>query len=155
MAGNDDPACIDLVAPWFQRAAEYAAEKQVYMGVENHGGGISGSPERCVELAQKVGSPFFGVLYEPYNLANHGTEYRSALHAMRDHIVHVHFKDGRPSGSKYELTMMGEGEIDFPWIVEQLDALGYEGHLALEYEVKTVPPETGLSRWYEAYAAMG
>jgi sugar phosphate isomerase/epimerase len=74
---------------------------------------------------------------------------------MRDHIVHVHFKDGRDTGGGYELTMMGQGDIDFPWIVEQLDMLGYQGTLALEYEVKTVPPETGLAQWYQAFAAMG
>ena len=150
-AGDDDPTCIDRIVPWFQRSAEYAAENKVYMGFENHGGGISGQPQRCRELAENVGSPFFGVLYEPCNLIAAGTDYRAALDIMRDHIVHTHFKDGAVAEGKFERTMMGEGQINFVWIVEQLDALRYDGDVALEYELHTEPPDTGLKKWYEAF----
>ena len=153
--GNDDPSTLDKMVPWFQQCAEYAAEKNMYMGLENHGDGIAGQPELCVELAEKVGSPYLGVLYEPHNLvAEGGVDYRSALEIMKDHIVHVHFKDGAPTDEGFGLTLMGEGEIDFPWIMEQLDAIGYDGDIALEYEVETEPPETGIKQFYEAFAAM-
>ena len=156
-AGNDDPRTLDKIVPWFQRSAEYAAEKNIYMGLENHSAGLSGQPELCVELAEKVGSRFFGVLYEPHNLIHHaGTDYRASLEIMKEHIVHCHFKDGTPTPSgEYGFTMMGEGEIDFPWIMEQLDAVGYGGDVALEYEVEEVPPEEGLKQFYEAFKAMG
>jgi len=87
-----------------------------------------------------VGSPFFGVLYEPHNLIHHAkTDYRVALEIMKKHIVHCHFKDGAPTPSgEYGFTMMGDGDIDFPWIMEQLEAVGYEGDIALEYEVEEV-----------------
>jgi sugar phosphate isomerase/epimerase len=49
---------------------------------------------------------------------------------------------------------MGEGEIDFPWIVEQLDAVGYDGDFTLEYEIHTAPSEAGLKQSYEVSAAM-
>jgi len=155
-AGNDDPKTLDKIVPWVQRSAEYAAERNSYIGLENHGDGIAGQPELCAELAEKVGSPFFGVLYEPHNLmAEGGVDYRYALEVMKDHIVHVHFKDGAPTEEGYGLTLMGEGEIDFPWIMEQLDALGYEGDTALEYELHSPEPEVGLKQFYEALAAMG
>jgi sugar phosphate isomerase/epimerase len=155
-AGDDTPETLDKVAPWLKRCAEYAAEKNIIMGMENHSAGLSGQPELCVELAEKVGSPFFGVLYEPHNLIHHsGTDYRAALEIMKEHVVHCHFKDGAPTASgEYGFTMMGEGVIDFPWIMEQLDAIGYEGDVALEYEVEEVPPEEGLKQFSEAFAAM-
>ena len=81
------PACLDRIVPWFRRSAEYAAAKGVYMGFENHGGGISGQPKLCAELADKVGSPYFGALYEPCNLMHAGVDYRYALHVMREHIT--------------------------------------------------------------------
>ena len=152
--GNDDPQCIDRIVPWFQQAAAYAADKTVYMGFENHGGGISGQPELCAELTEKVGSEFFGVLYEPCNLMTAGVDYRRALDVMRDHIVHVHFKDAKVTGDGFEHTMIGQGQIDFPWLVERLDTLGYNGTYALEYEIRTQSPESGLRVWYEAFAAM-
>ena len=152
--GNDDPQCSDRIVPWFHEAAVYAADKSVYMGFENHGGGISGQPELCAELAEKVGSEFFGALYEPCNLMTAGVDYRWALDVMGDHIVHVHFKDAEITGEGFEHTMIGQGQIDFPWIVERLDALGYDGTYALEYEIRSQEPETGLREWYEAFAAM-
>ncbi len=153
-AGNDDPACIDRIVPWFKLSSRYAAENQVYMGFETHGGGISGKPTLCRELAEKVGSPFFGVLYDPCNLMQDGTDYRLALWTMRDHIVHVHLKDGAVTSAGFARTMMGEGQIDFSWIVQQVDALGYGGDLAVEYELTTEAPETGLKKWYSWMLAM-
>jgi sugar phosphate isomerase/epimerase len=172
VAGNDDPETLDKMVPWFQRGAEYAAERNIYMGFENHNAnaylglgtdsiGIAGQPELCVELVEKVGSPYFGVLYEPHNLMAEAVfDYRTALEIMKDHIVHCHFKDGAPTGDGYPagdgygLTPMGEGEIDFPWIVEQLEAVGYDGDFTLEYEIHR-DLEAGLKQFYEAFAAMG
>ena len=155
-AGDDDPEKLDKLVPWFQKAAAYAGEHGIYMGLENHSKGLSGRPELCVELAEKVGSPLFGILYEPHNLIHHSeTDYRAALEVMKEHIVHCHFKDGAPMDSgEYGFTMMGEGDIDFPWIMEQLDAVGYEGDYALEFEVEGVPPEEGLYQFYSAFAEM-
>lgn len=120
----------------------------------NHGGGISGNPDLCRELAEKVDSPFFGVLYEPYNLMAAGVDYRSALDTMREWIVHTHFKDGVVTDEGFRMTVMGQGEIDFPWIVQRLDEVGCEGDFALEYDPDATPateldpPERGLRQWY-------
>lgn len=155
MAGNNDPKTLDKIVPWFQRAAEYANEKKVYMGLENHSAGIAGTPKLCVELAEKVGSPFFGVLYEPGNIMHQmNTDYKAALDTMKEYVVHCHFKDWAPSKG---YTMLGEGAIDFPWIVEELDKVGYDGDFALEYELPTPldtrDAETGIKKFFEAFAS--
>ena len=150
----DHPGQIPKLVPWLQRAAAYAAARGVYLGIENHrGGALSRSPEACRELAGKVGSPFFGVIYDPGNLFTLGTDYRSAFEIQKRHIVHVHLKDGlagRPESMK--TTMLGEGEIDIPWILRQLDSIGYTGPVTLEYEMETPPPEVGLKRWFEIFS---
>lgn len=153
-AGNDDPALIDRMVPWFKLGAEYAAKNGIYMGIENHGGGINGNPERCVELFEKVGSPFFGDLYEPANLNHAGVDYRYALGVMRKHINHVHYKPANGMGDDFALTHMGEGDLDLVWCTQQLDAIGYQGDIALEYEYKGEPAETGLKKWYDTYGQM-
>jgi sugar phosphate isomerase/epimerase len=146
---------MDTIVPWFKRSAEYAAEKNVYMAFENHSAGIAGTPSLCVELSEKVGSPYFGVLYEPGNLMfDTGTDYRMALETMKNHIVHCHFKDCKPLGDAYEMRHFGEGEIDFPWIVEQLENAGYKGDYALEYELHSEPPDEGLTRFYNDFIGM-
>jgi sugar phosphate isomerase/epimerase len=150
----DDPSYIPRLVPWFRQAAEYAAEKYIYMGVENHGGGISGSPEACLELCRQVGSPYFGILYDPCNLLRAGTDYKEALQTFREHIVHVHVKDGTSDPQSQKTTMLGDGEIDVYWIVRRLDEAGYGGDLAVEYEVEDVPADEGLRRWYDYLAEM-
>ncbi len=150
--GDDQPSSLDRVVPWLKKSADYAARKNIFLGMENHSGNIAGTPELCVELAEKVGSKHFGVLYEPGNLlADTGTDYKQALLTMRDHIVHCHFKDCKPSANGYEMVMMGDGVIDFPWIMERLDASGYDGDIALEYEIHGAPPETGLEVFLSRY----
>lgn len=147
----DDPAKIDQITPWLQQAAEYAAVKQIYMGFENHGGPLCGDPEQCRTLCANVGSPYFGVLYDPCNLMGAGTDYRTALDIMQDHVTHVHFKDGITNQDGFRRTMLGEGGIDFGWIMQRLDAIGYAGHIATEYELPDPAPEEGLRIWYETY----
>jgi len=66
------------------------------------GGEISGTPANCVELCSKVGSEYFGVLYDPCNLMAEGTDYREALSAFGEHVVHVHLKDGLRVDGKWE-----------------------------------------------------
>ncbi|MEZ4619148.1 MAG: sugar phosphate isomerase/epimerase family protein [Caldilineaceae bacterium] len=150
----DDPAKIDHIVPWLQQAARHAESKQVYMGFENHGGPLCGDPEQCRLLSAKVGSPYFGVLYDPCNLMGAGTDYRAALDIMQDHITHVHFKDGIVDTEGFRRTMLGEGGIDFGWIMGRLDAIGYDGHIATEYELPDPTPEEGLKIWYEAYQSL-
>jgi len=153
--GNDKPETMDKIVPWFKKVADYAAEKGIYLAFENHSSGISGTPELCVELAEKVGSPYFGVLYEPGNLMfDTGTDYKAALKTMINHVVHCHFKDCKPVGEGYEMQHFGQGTIDFPWIVEQLNAAGYKGDFALEYELHSPEPEIGVKKFRDDFIAL-
>jgi sugar phosphate isomerase/epimerase len=152
-AGNDDAQFIDRIVPWFQRGAEYAEKHNIPMGIENHGGTISGNPEMCVKLFEKVGSPYFGVLYEPANLM-HATDYRYSLGVMHNHVNHVHFKPSKGIGPTHELTTMAESELDLHWVMTSLDRIGYKGDIAIEYEYRGEPAETGLAKWVETIKAM-
>jgi sugar phosphate isomerase/epimerase len=148
----ESPARFDRIVPYFQRSAEYAESKGIYMGIENHGGAISGNPELLVDLCHRVGSKYFGVLYEPANLMAAGVEYQSAFDIMRHCIVHIHIKDGKHVEGKWRGTMLGEGELNLNWIVASLKSIDYDGFIALEYEVNHIePPETGLKKWYTVF----
>lgn len=153
--GDDKPESINTVVPWFKKSADHAADKNIYLAVENHSDGIAGTPGLCVELSEKVGSPYFGILYEPGNLMHDtGTDYKKALLTMLDHITHVHVKDCKPVGDGYEMQHFGEGAIDFPWIHKQLDASGYKGEIATEFELHDMDPAEGVKRFYYDYVGL-
>lgn len=145
----EDSARIDRMVPYYQRAAEYAASKGVYMGIENHGGPISGNPELCAELFHKVDNKHAGILYEPCNLAAAGVDYKRAFDVMRDYITHVHIKDTYKIEGKMRTVWLGTGVIDFRWVVANVESLDYEGDYALEYEVHVEAPETGIAKWLD------
>jgi sugar phosphate isomerase/epimerase len=140
----DNPALMDRIVPWLQRAAQYAEQKGVIIGMENHGGRLSGVPKHCVALAERVNSKFFGIIYDPCNLIRGGADPKEAWETMQRHIIHVHFKDGTQDPESHLNTPLGTGRIDFRWILRQADALGYRGEFTLEYELKTPPVEEGL-----------
>jgi sugar phosphate isomerase/epimerase len=155
--GNDRPDTIDKIVPWFKRAAEYAEEKSIYMSMEHMDGAgtISGTPELLRGLVEKVGSPYLGVLYEPGNLMYISRiDYRHGLEVMKDFVVHCHLKDMKPVGDEFEARLPGEGDIDFVWIVEQLEAAGYEGDYSREYELHDIGPATGLRMSYDRFVAL-
>ena len=154
MPGDGKRASIDTVAPYFKEAAEYSEKLGgIYMGIENHGGEISGNPEACAEISEKVGSKYFGILYEPANLMGADTEYKPAFDVFKDHIVHIHIKDGVYNAEgKWERTMLGDGVIDLHWVWEKMESIGYDGDYALEFEVGNIEPvETGYRKWYDAW----
>ena len=151
--GSGKREVLDRIVPHFKESARYAESKGVYLGFENHGGGISGDPDVCAEISEKVGSKHFGVLYEPCNLMHSGVDYKEAFAKFHQYITHMHIKDGVPqAGGKFQRTMLGDGIIDVVWVVENLNEAGYTGDFALEYEVSDIEPiETGLIKWFEYY----
>jgi sugar phosphate isomerase/epimerase len=85
-----------------------------------------------------------------------GTEYKSAFETFKDHIVHVHVKDGKYNAEgKWERCMLGDGVIDYKWVWDHVEALGYDRDYALEFEVGNIEPvETGYKKWLDTWAKM-
>jgi sugar phosphate isomerase/epimerase len=150
----DDADNIPRMVPWMKRLCEYAGEKGIALSLENHGGGISGNPDACRKLFDAVDSRWFGVLYDPCNLLTGGADYRAGLETMKDHVAGVHIKDGTPEKESQKRTMLGEGDVDVRWILDRLDAIGYDGDVTLEYECEVEPPDTGLKKWYDYMASL-
>lgn len=152
---GEDPALIPQLAEGFSAATELAAELQVYMGMENHAGSIAGNPEDVRRLCEAVGSPYFGILYEPANLMHRGVDYKEAFHVFHQHVVHIHVKDGVIGDTGFQRTHLGEGEIDYPWVIASMESLGYTGDYALEYEICDLEAiETGLPRWVDYFTSL-
>jgi len=153
---GEDPAIIERIAPLLAESAAHAEEAGVLLGMENHRGSLAGNIEDAVALCEAVGSPWFGVLYEPCNLLSKGVDYREAFDAFADWIVHVHVKDGlRMADGSFQRVHLGEGEVDPAWLVEALEGIGYDGDYALEYEIPDIEPvETGLRKWVELFVAI-
>src|SRR5688500_2899205 len=141
--------------PFFKDVAAEAEKRNLWLGIETHGGLSSDAPA-MVELCEQVGSKRFGVLFDPCNCAANGVDYKEAWSIFKQHVTHVHLKDGRRDvDGKWQRVHLGEGEIDARWLLDELEKFGYQGDLAVEYEINDVEPaETGLARWYDSCRAL-
>jgi len=149
---GEDPSIVAALIPFFRESARYAAARGIYLGMENHQGSIAGNPEAVMPLVRAVGSPFFGILFEPANLMHCRVDAREAYGVFRGSVVHVHVKDSRWVDGRYERTMLGEGELDWGWLLGRLEEDGYRGDYALEYEIEDrFPIAQGLPVWLERF----
>ena len=60
-------------------------------------------------------------------------------------IYHTHLKDSIRTPESYAGTSVGEGNIDFPSVINKLNEIGYIGKYCVEYEGKE-SPEIGLTK---------
>ena len=80
-----------------------------------------------------------GINYDPANLVMGGFEHLDAVAVAGHYIVHTHAKDGICIDGKSKEVPLGEGDVNFPEWLARLDAIGYDGFLAIEREVGDDP----------------
>lgn len=120
------------VAACFNEVGRYAEGKGIRLALENHGG-ITSNAEGVLKIMQGVESEAVGLTYDVANFYRDSQDPLSALHQISPHVVHVHLKDYRRTDSGHEFCALGEGEIDYPPILEALSRT-YHGYYAIEYE---------------------
>jgi sugar phosphate isomerase/epimerase len=125
-----------------------AAERlHLTLTVENLGfmADLYGRSEHLLEMCAAVG-PQLMVTFDAGNFLLAGEDTQSALQRLFPKVAQVHFKDwkavpaGTPcsypgvDGCHYQGAALGEGEVDLSAVLRRLQALGYSGTIAVEYE---------------------
>lgn len=114
-----------------EECCEYAGQKGIFLGLENHGG-IVAQPSELLELVKAVKSPWFGVNLDTGNF-NTEDPYRD-LAECAPYAVNVQIKaDLRRKGAKTSEP------ADLPRLAKLLRDAGYQGYVALEYESAESP----------------
>jgi hypothetical protein len=78
---------------------------------------------------------------------------RTGCPAVAPHVANVHVKDARVEGDRAEWTQMGEGVVDWPGQLGQLQRSGYAGFLTLEPHLQYEPDITGSAKMTEDLVA--
>lgn len=145
-------ATEDQAALWasetLRRAVEYAGQKGVFLGLENHGG-ITDKAERIVQIVKAAGSPWAGINLDTGNFRS---DVWRQIALCIPYAVNVQVK----------VEMVQEdgkrGPGDWERVIRMLAEGGYRGYLALEYEGKNAVEEvpqymrklTALTRKYSS-----
>lgn len=81
-----------------------------------------------VRMIKEVGSPAIKGMIDTATLGYSGETMRQAIRDLEGNLRHVHVADGVPNGH----LILGEGNLNIPEMLEELDGIGYEGFLSLE-----------------------
>jgi sugar phosphate isomerase/epimerase len=121
---------------WFKEAVKVAEEHGVKMAVENH---IDYTSDECVELLERVGSPYLGLNLDTGNFLRLLDDPVEGTRKLAKHVMATHIKDLKPvSGVNasewyfFSSTPVGHGLVDNQKIAQLLYDADYQGFLAVE-----------------------
>lgn len=113
-------------------AAEVFAESDVALGIEHlnpfdNPGFLLTTPSYAFRIQEQVASPNLSVQYDVYHAQRTEGELANTLQKYLRRIGHVQIAD---NPGRHE---PGTGEINYPFLLNFLDGLGYGGYVGLEY----------------------
>ena len=124
---ENDPAW-EIGQEALAEVAAHGARREVFFASETG----PESAELLLKFLKLVPGEMIGVNYDPANLVMNGFDPIGGVKVLKDYIFHTHAKDGRRSPRKE--VPLGEGDVDFPRWLAELDAAGYGGFLTIERE---------------------
>ena len=137
-ADREEPTYKTLLAA-MRAIGEHACAAGVVFAIET-------GPEPATvlkALLDEVGSKGVGVNLDPANLVMvAGDDPVTAVHTLKDYIVHTHAKDGIMTpgeGHGFRELPLGEGDVDWEAYLQALREIGLNGFLTIEREVGDDP----------------
>jgi len=94
--------------------------------------------EQAVEFAERVGRENLRIQHDFYHMQRMEGNLVANLREYFDHIGHVQIADSPGRGEP------GTGEIHYPYVLGELEKLGYEDYVGLEYNPTTETTEESL-----------
>jgi sugar phosphate isomerase/epimerase len=125
--GGERGALLQRLAERLNRVVSVAGEAGRTVALETHAGSIAVYPEVDLELLARC--PGLKLTYDPSHFVADQVPVADTLDLLA-HAVHVHLRNARVG--HFQETM-ARGLLDFPWIVDQIVASGYQGAVSIEY----------------------
>ena len=130
--GDSEAAAIERCIDGINESLTYAAQKGVFLALENHGG-ITATPEQMLMIVHGVkDSPWFGVNFDSGNFAT--ADPYADLEKSVPYAINVQVKVEMSPGGK-------KGPADLARVVRILKEAKYRGYVVLEYEADADPLE--------------
>lgn len=122
---------FSLLLDGLQRVLEYATRQNIPLGFEPEPGMFIDTMDRFDRLSRSLDTPYFKLTLDVGHLHCMGeTPIRRYIDLFGDRITNVHVED--MCQGVHEHLMFGDGEMDFPPILEALAQARYQGGLHVE-----------------------
>ncbi len=150
MAGNRrgmaDEEGMKNCALGLKRVVGFAEEKKVRICMEglnskvDHKDYMYDHTPWGVELAKRIGSPYFRLLYDIYHMQIMEGDVIRTIQDYHEYIAHYH-TGGVPGRHEIDETQ----ELNYPAIVRAILKTGYQGYLGQEFIPKSPDPQAMLA----------
>jgi sugar phosphate isomerase/epimerase len=139
-----------VIAPTAQtlpRIERFVIEYDIKVAVHVHGPTDAHFPGPQDVLPVIDGmDPRVGVCVDVGHTARTGIDLVEVLEMCGDRTLDMHMKDLRDLTSAASQCIVGEGKMPVPAIFRQLEKMGYEGYVNLEYEIDADDPLPGMKQ---------
>lgn len=109
-------------------------------------------PARCADLRAEISSPNFSLILDPANYVQCDVHPFEAYQQLKDDIIYVHVKDALFADDS--VVPAGEGDGQWPQIIDALNADGYDGFFSIEPHLgayNEYGADTGPELWQKAH----
>lgn len=128
---------LDIILEKYRKPLEIIEGEDIILGIENEPSTFVGNGRELSLFLSKINSKKVKAVWDPGNdifdpLGE--IPYPDGYSYVKHWVVHVHVKDGvrRGSEGKPEVTVFGEGEVDYREQFKALKNDGYNGYISLE-----------------------
>jgi 3-oxoisoapionate decarboxylase len=129
---------IEKLTKIFKECARMAGDQGIKLADENH---FDFTTDEYLGLFEAVGSPHFGMCYDTGNCLRNGDDPVASAKRLAKHVFATHTKDVAPQYGWdpkdwmfFSTVAVGDGIINFPGLVEELEKAGYNGLYAVELD---------------------
>ncbi|WP_448576295.1 sugar phosphate isomerase/epimerase family protein [Thermomicrobium sp.] len=130
-SGESPERYRDEVLRRIQQWVRRAGESRMTLLHENDKALYGDVPQRCFDLLNSIGSPWFRAVWDPANFVQCGVRpFSTGFSMLAPFIAHVHVKDAVLGSG--EVTVAGAGDGELADTLAALAARGYRGYLSLE-----------------------
>ena len=144
--GGDPDDYVDAAVAHLRQLDALAREHGTVLLLENEGGLVGDTPERCAALLEAVGSPNLRFVWDTANFVQVKLErpVERSWPLLHGYLAqHVQVKDARLADRV--VVPAGEGDAQVGELLDRLRESGYRGFLALEPHLSYAGPRGGFS----------
>lgn len=138
------PQKTDLVIEGLRAMVGEAERYGVKLLIETNENTVTEKPEACLQILDRVGSPWLQLAVDPVNLMLSGIDIQRAIGLLQGHIAMVHVKNVRqvpptpgtyaPKGHPHFIWAgLDEGDVDWRQLLPALLVNGFHGPIVYEY----------------------
>lgn len=133
----DLESSIQAVGEMLALLSEHARQADVKIAVETHD--EFASARTVAKALAFAPADTTGAVWDMWHTTRAGESPDECMELLRGRVVNVHLKDARRTADGWQLVLLGEGDIPVRDGVHNLQKVGYQGYISVEWEKKWHP----------------